>query len=194
MKQMTILIIAISLLFGCAIPRPISESSRKVGAEPSLGATAVASVGDVIYAEYDMYIMSQSGVRLLRGYRGSRALAEISLEEATFLAAHENDEYCSVDRIVRDIVVGKPHIVCFSDEAGVGAFTKMRVPALAYGMWTNIEPPPYRKEVRTIMGRPGESGENFSIRAWKVIRFESSIGNTRMISLVQRSFSKSVTR
>lgn len=51
--------------------------------------------------------------------------------------------------------MGSTHIVCFRDEARSRVFTKMRVPDLAYGMWTGVDPVPYAEENRQTVGSAG---------------------------------------
>lgn len=64
----TILVVGAVFLLGCAASGPVVASSRRVGSEPMVGAISTSSVGDVIYAEYDLYVTTQSAALVFEAH------------------------------------------------------------------------------------------------------------------------------
>jgi hypothetical protein len=112
---------------GCA-PTVQLVSDYKVGKNLNSGERSIASVGDVIYSEYE-YTSGQAA-RILGPVTKKYGLVTHNVQPGTVLISYlvnGKKKYCTKEKTVMDPIVGPWNISCFSDKDGDGSFESVSV-------------------------------------------------------------------
>lgn len=141
-----------SLLSGCSTTEPVvaTESPKEIrGVSPEIGVASQARVGDKIYEAFNYkQIHLPKRTTLSTGLRRKFVLQTIDAPAGSEVVQNSQGEYCSVEKLLIDPLVGAHDQICFTDDDKDGAFDKVGATPGVLRFWKDLETPiPYKLNV-----------------------------------------------
>lgn len=126
--KLIIFVASALLITGCASVQRLNTSSTEIGKSVEFGVQTNASVGDVLYSEYNF--KSQEGVEALNSFSQSVMMGKVQLNGGEFLTPYVIDNkkaYCTNSLTYIDPLLGPYRSTCFVDANQDMGFDKLLV-------------------------------------------------------------------
>lgn len=182
-KLFIIMVCVFFFISGCASTlTPLSL--YRVGKEPAVGIIYHASVGEVIYTEFDF--VEHEGVTLINGYMKPMGLqGKFDIPAGTLLLGYSDEkglkQFCTT-YLAWSNILEPADIVCFSDSNNDNNFDKLKVTQMYFGAWQNIEELPFKSTMSS------------AVRGQRMELIYEGVSSDGTLKIVYREYSDNLAR